>query len=927
MIPSRKIFLLVVLCCGTVAARADEVKLDFSAWEHMPVLEDGRLMPMDTYARSVVRAVCGRESPTLALEQSLPGENVKSGKYAAARKLFPDGQPRKFTAAELLFSWLVEPDKWRQVPFLVASNGELREEILDVPLRSDEGRKLKFVSPAQFDGSSGIKDRWATLVEKARTAEANEETYQPVGVDKKVHELINAREEFFRLTFNPTRQGEMSRRFLKRLDQAAMAWQKLGQALEPDGNLETTTETGRAAMGVQQSLLAVARAQESPIDQLDAALAEFRRAADELARAVAELPSKSLQVLATELTRQAAEAHVALYDNGGTPHLVPALNPGALEQGRDPSDDAHAWLSLTALFYGSDDLLAQYPQKQLAEVRKAFDRVAAAYVDRDDPGRAERFNEAMPEFAAAVRELGEAVTPIRERLPIQHRDEDLLAATAYPPPGFVDLEVHYNQLDPFLWSWVVSLVALVCFALSFGVLRKPMFWLGIVILLVGQGFTVYGVLIRSWITGFAAITNMFETVVFVAFVGAMLGLWFALMPLVWPGLKLAWRLTAFPFTWEATPLSKDETAMLNPPGWTAAGFVLLIPRLALMVALVALLATSWILDYEIFPWLPQKDVGATSLTFNDWLVWSVGLGVLLPTVWYGPRVILTAIASVVMVPFTFVRRGIAKPLAQVMDRKTFAMVGAFVAWFAGLLAYYAPMSILNKDIGMPTSILRDNFWLLIHVTTITASYGAGALAWAMGMMALFFYLFGRYGEPSTAQLERGIVRQQPPEVCSELCGFVYKATQVAVLLLAAGTLLGALWADKAWGRFWSWDAKEVWALISLLVYLVILHGRYAGWSGNFGLAAISVVGMLSILMAWYGVNFILGSGLHTYGQSSGGRLPVTIFVLCNLVFVAAARLRYRLETRAIAGADESAPAGDDSPSAEQSAPADEVAAK
>ena len=94
--------------------------------------------------------------------------------------------------------------------------------------------------------------------------------------------------------------------------------------------------------------------------------------------------------------------------------------------------------------------------------------------------------------------------------------------------------------------------------------------------------------------------------------------------------------------------------------------------------------------------------------------------------------------------------------------------------------------------------------------------------------------------------------------------------QVGVLLIAAGTILGGVWADYSWGRFWGWDPKEVWALITLLVYLVPLHGRFAGWVNTFGLVVASVVCFLSVVMAWYGVNFVLGVGLHSYGFVEGG---------------------------------------------------------
>jgi ABC-type transport system involved in cytochrome c biogenesis permease subunit len=94
--------------------------------------------------------------------------------------------------------------------------------------------------------------------------------------------------------------------------------------------------------------------------------------------------------------------------------------------------------------------------------------------------------------------------------------------------------------------------------------------------------------------------------------------------------------------------------------------------------------------------------------------------------------------------------------------------------------------------------------------------------------------------------------------------------QVGVLLIAAGTILGGVWADYSWGRFWGWDPKEVWALITLLVYLIPLHGRFAGWVNTFWLVFASVFCFLSVVMAWYGVNFVLGVGLHSYGFVEGG---------------------------------------------------------
>ena len=89
--------------------------------------------------------------------------------------------------------------------------------------------------------------------------------------------------------------------------------------------------------------------------------------------------------------------------------------------------------------------------------------------------------------------------------------------------------------------------------------------------------------------------------------------------------------------------------------------------------------------------------------------------------------------------------------------------------------------------------------------------------------------------------------------------------------------------------------KEVWALIALLAYLAILHGRFAGWVGQFGYAAMTVAGFLTVLMAWYGVNFVLGAGLHSYGFADGGAPWVVLFVILQIAYIAlAAGVKFKI---------------------------------
>jgi cytochrome c-type biogenesis protein CcsB len=202
----------------------------------------------------------------------------------------------------------------------------------------------------------------------------------------------------------------------------------------------------------------------------------------------------------------------------------------------------------------------------------------------------------------------------------------------------------------------------------------------------------------------------------------------------------------------------------------------------------------------------------------------------------------------------------------------------------------ALLLVHQMPIAMPSSIdplvpvLRDNFWLTVHVLTITLSYAAFALAMGFGHILLW-----RYARNPVA------ARADAP-----MHFWLYRVLQLGVLLLAAGTILGGVWANYSWGRFWGWDPKETWALIALLCYILALHGRLAAWWTQFGLAVASVVCFLAVLMAWYGVNFVLGKGLHSYGFGVGGETYVATFIVLDLSFVAFAIWRYRTSKLAVA---------------------------
>ena len=131
------------------------------------------------------------------------------------------------------------------------------------------------------------------------------------------------------------------------------------------------------------------------------------------------------------------------------------------------------------------------------------------------------------------------------------------------------------------------------------------------------------------------------------------------------------------------------------------------------------------------------------------LVWAVGLCMAGLAAWLLPRLALSLALGVVNVPYTLWKQGFAQPLAEVVARKSFLLAGASVSFLAAYVAYLSRRcAVLNRHISPLQPVLRSNLWLTFHVLTITSSYAAGVLAWALGNIALAWYLFGHYREPS-----------------------------------------------------------------------------------------------------------------------------------------------------------------------------------
>lgn len=179
-------------------------------------------------------------------------------------------------------------------------------------------------------------------------------------------------------------------------------------------------------------------------------------------------------------------------------------------------------------------------------------------------------------------------------------------------------------------------------------------------------------------------------------------------------------------------------------------------------------------------------------------------------------------------------------------------------------------NMLDPSISPLVPVLRDNFWLSTHVTTIILSYAALALSWILANMVLFKNKFGNLSRSDYRYYEK----------------LIATSINVGVVLLAAGIILGGVWADYSWGRFWGWDPKETWSLIVLLFYMALLHGKYTNWVNTHRFVIAAAGGFMTVMMAWFGVNYILATGLHSYGFSEGGAIFLgSFFAIQTLVLL------------------------------------------
>lgn len=347
--------------------------------------------------------------------------------------------------------------------------------------------------------------------------------------------------------------------------------------------------------------------------------------------------------------------------------------------------------------------------------RLRFVLIAAGFTNQDEAVRAK-----LPEYIQKFGEIAKANNP-----------------GVYPTPSLLSLESHFNSLRPFRWAWILALVGALFLTFSLYSVQSWLYRGGMICFVLSFLFQIYGFALRCWISGRPPVTNMYESVIWVAFGCMLFGL--------------------------------------------------------------------------VFEYIYRKRV--------------IALGSLI-----------------------------------------FATIALIIADNVS--------GVVDDGLHPLEPVLRNNMWLTVHVLTITLGYAAFALSLVLGNIGLGQWAF--FGKESKDLPLR------------QLAFYAYRAVQVGIVLLAAGTILGGVWADYSWGRFWGWDPKETWALIALLGYLALVHARFRGMVGPFGFLAGCVAAFLGVLMAWYGVNFVLGAGLHSYGFSTGGVSYVATYCCVQILFIGVA---------------------------------------
>lgn len=1062
--------------------------LDWETWRLLPVFADGRRQPLNTFAEILVRDICGTPTPVFAVPEEtltrLEGDKplnfptleevlqevapekraertaafneisvgvVERQREIAAkiRATFPNGT-RRFEAPELLFSWLVEPEIWDYVPFIVDAQAEVSQGVF---ARSSVEIASRFsrLAPEDFERLDAKSGR--SVVENFRATARQNSPKIAKALEEAERRLTLFRSVSFVPTQSPsTRPSRYLQRILygaatgarhshspvssplAKLDDATRNLERLISTTDKDlrsrspfsngdfllRQTETFSQNGRSVEALKlakafyllemQNVATPTPANGERFEALTVsvgdALSELREHRDAIFAdgAFSDEYRRELLKCVDALSEIADSLELAYLST--TSELPKTLDVAPVVRRREfrlNESQESPWVPLQTLLWAPDSLFARFidpslaPElQQLAQaptpnkttpsrkreaaptldeqaispfatfdkaLRKTLDlsvyerpaaeaflEAALAYRDVSATDRAERFNAALARFAAELRTLAERSEAFRVALASEEVADarlrtSFLDKTSYPEPNALDAEFLYNRLNPFYWNWVACLLAVVALAVSYcrqtyvrlrrdGAFEERLFFVvGFAFLALSCAVAFLGGAIRAYITGWAPVTNMFETVVLLAFLIAAIAIGYALFPAWGRPFANAWRVSAFPG--RLRDATSEELRVSRLLRW---------PRIV-TIGLCVVAALRVCYREEMF----DSGDSLTRVVLESFAMQGILdrcaiLGTFVFIAWSVPR-FLAAVAALVFFPQTTLRRDdllaelsdelqdgaerraeLRRLVAtQIVHRKAFLTASSVIALLVAAAAYFNT-SEFNPNIRPLAAVLRSNFWLTIHVFAIIVSYALGAIAWVVALTSLTSYIFGRYNASDVAvsnlspaplavakRREKRRAKKNAdakpnnsatsnatdvwePSYCDRVSGIIATMIRSAVLFLTIGIILGARWADFSWGRFWSWDPKEVWALVTLLIYLVVLHVLKVKRCGNFGLAVGATLGALAIVMTWYGLSFVMGGGgRHSYAAGESNKVAVLYLLFAaNILWTLLATVRYQL---------------------------------
>jgi ABC-type transport system involved in cytochrome c biogenesis permease subunit len=854
--------LTALLASGLTARAAETVERPgtgpaYDQLGHVAVMHAGRVKPLDTVAREEVKQIYGYE--TIKLHD--PREEV-------ANVLDPDAAAKgtwkveKWGPVGAFLGWTVRPEFWDDQSFILVDYLPLRRAVM----------------------AGTIESRLKGIADKSTTPEAEKDRLRALAGDKELTAATLT--DFVRASKLPTQDREtiaelaarlteghkwLSPRELKEAKIAGkegqpalpfMSWaseasDKKERFEENPRSTERPTELERRSIDVAHRLMTY---QAYSGDRLTNAgiILIMPRPSDAkylgfTARTIEDVRAKqgADHLAPMELDAlKAIDTYWSLIPRED--HKTPGEDKQADTKFADWLRDSSTWVPLKTLLKAKPETLAEagFPEAAVKAFLDTYHQLEQAEIQ--SPGHLAE--PVAADFLRSSRALGEAAANI-----------------SYPSVASIERETRFNAVNPFWLAPFDYGAGLVLLILSLAVLQttsqgsrvqtvgKGIYWLGMAGLVAGIATEIYGFYLRIWITGWAPVTNMYETVIWVALVAAVLSLVFELiyrqvyMALAGTAVALLGTITA-----ANVPLLDPSIKSLQP-----------VLRSNLWLTIHVLTEVS---SYAAFGLAWALGLIATLYYLTATYRRSPSIGELVLPLAPG-AILLTAGSIGVAASY-----GVFGP-AWMFDGLLY-LVFAGMAVAGGALALSPVPGIAGELVSRLTfrgdaepEPSAEGSWEPDDVPqaggfSSSADTGGGVATMTKPTAA---EIRAREAAAGRVKLDaRGEAMQRTAARVKPLANFVYRTMQVGVLLIAAGTILGGVWADYSWGRFWGWDPKEVWALITLLVYLIPLHGRFAGWVNTFWLVFASVFCFLSVVMAWYGVNFVLGVGLHSYGFVEGG---------------------------------------------------------